>query len=256
MFLRYNLAFLARACAVAGDLDGARQALLPPPQAPRFPLYEADWQIAEAAVLAGSGRLDEAAARAERAARTAIEHEQWAIAAHAAHDAVRYFRSPRGAALLSTAADAVDGPLPELMREHAEALLAHDGSRLEKVSVAFEDIGAVLFAAEAAHSAAAWHHRAGQARAATKTAAYAAELRNRCQDTVTPWSIGPGETLLTPRERQIAMLAAAGHGDQHISTALGISIRTVQTHLTNIYTKLAVGGRRELPVALAIPVLP
>lgn len=253
MFLRYNLAFLARASALAGNLDSARQALAPPPDAPSFPLYEADWQVAEAAVLAGGGRLHEAAARAEHAAEIAIEHGQWAIAAHAAHDAVRYDRSPRGAALLSTAADAVDGALPRLMREHAEALLAQDGSRLENVSNGFEDIGAVLFAAEAAQSAATSYHRATKARAASAAAVRAAELRDRCRGTVAPWCLGPGEAVLTARERQIALLAAAGHPDQHISTVFGISIRTVQTHLTNIYTKLEVAGRRELATALAMP---
>jgi DNA-binding CsgD family transcriptional regulator len=46
------------------------------------------------------------------------------------------------------------------------------------------------------------------------------------------------------------VLAAAGRTDAQIAAELGISIRTVSTHLTNVYGKLGVATRRELPEAL------
>ncbi len=57
-YLRYNLSFLARGAALAGFVDEARQALLAASDSPRFPLFQADWMIAEAAVLAAEGTLE------------------------------------------------------------------------------------------------------------------------------------------------------------------------------------------------------
>ncbi|MGA4843830.1 LuxR C-terminal-related transcriptional regulator [Streptomyces sp. G45] len=55
---------------------------------------------------------------------------------------------------------------------------------------------------------------------------------------------------LTPREVEIASLAADGLSDRAISDRLGLSVRTVESHLTRIYRKLGVHSRRELPSAL------
>ncbi len=50
---------------------------------------------------------------------------------------------------------------------------------------------------------------------------------------------------LTPREREVLTLAAKGLTNRAIGRALGISDRTVQGHLANIYGKLHVGSRTE-----------
>ena len=56
---------------------------------------------------------------------------------------------------------------------------------------------------------------------------------------------------LTPRERDIATLAAAAVSPARTSpTRLFLSVRTVNNHLQNAYTKLGVGGRRQLAGAL------
>lgn len=250
MFTRYNRAFLARAAALAGDLAQADDALGAPEEAPRFPLYEADWQIAEAAVLAARFRLDEAAAHAMEAARTAAVHGQWGVAAIAAHDAARYASTPDAARFLATAADLIDGPLPPLMREHAAARAAHDPERLRGISVELERVGATLFAAEAAYAAADAFSRGGDPVARAQQAARAIELHGRCEHAFLPWALGGVTTQLTARERQIALLAAGGHTDQSIGDQLAISIRTVQTHLAHVYTKLDVAGRGALATAL------
>ncbi|HEY0934698.1 MAG TPA: helix-turn-helix transcriptional regulator, partial [Trebonia sp.] len=59
-----------------------------------------------------------------------------------------------------------------------------------------------------------------------------------------------GGGLLTPREQQVAVLAAAGRTDAQIAAELAISARTVSTHLTSVYGKLGVSTRRDLPEAL------
>ncbi len=50
---------------------------------------------------------------------------------------------------------------------------------------------------------------------------------------------------LTPREREVLLLAARGMTNRAIARTLGISDRTVQGHLANIYEKLHVSSRTE-----------
>ncbi len=50
---------------------------------------------------------------------------------------------------------------------------------------------------------------------------------------------------LHPREVQILKLVAKGASNKQIGAQLGISKRTVQSHLINIYNKLAVNSRTE-----------
>jgi len=51
---------------------------------------------------------------------------------------------------------------------------------------------------------------------------------------------------LSPREMEIARLVAQGKRNSEIARDLHISIRTVETHLYNIYAKLEVRSRVEL----------
>jgi two-component system, NarL family, response regulator LiaR len=50
---------------------------------------------------------------------------------------------------------------------------------------------------------------------------------------------------LTPREMEVLRAAARGLGNKQIGAELSLSPRTVQTHLTNIFTKLGVASRTE-----------
>lgn len=55
-----------------------------------------------------------------------------------------------------------------------------------------------------------------------------------------------GEDLLTEREREVVQLVAEGHTNQGIARKLGISIKTVETHRTNIMEKLGAADRTDL----------
>jgi DNA-binding NarL/FixJ family response regulator len=51
---------------------------------------------------------------------------------------------------------------------------------------------------------------------------------------------------LTPREREIAYLAALGFSIQEIADALGMNFQTVRQHLRHILTKMELNDPREL----------
>jgi DNA-binding CsgD family transcriptional regulator len=51
---------------------------------------------------------------------------------------------------------------------------------------------------------------------------------------------------LTPTERNVVRLVSEGLGNKDIATRLFVSPRTVQTHLTHVYTKLGLSSRVQL----------
>ena len=55
---------------------------------------------------------------------------------------------------------------------------------------------------------------------------------------------------LTPREREIAALAAAGLSSRVIADRLALSVRTVDSHLARVFAKLGLRSRQELGDAL------
>jgi DNA-binding NarL/FixJ family response regulator len=67
----------------------------------------------------------------------------------------------------------------------------------------------------------------------------------RIAQSVTRSALGRSETSLTPREMDVLCAAARGLGNKQIAAELGMSARTVQTHLTSVFAKLGVGSRTE-----------
>src|SRR5690349_15324825 len=55
---------------------------------------------------------------------------------------------------------------------------------------------------------------------------------------------------LTPREREVVKLLLQGKSNKLIALSLGISRRTVEFHLNNVYAKFQVGSRVELILRL------
>jgi DNA-binding CsgD family transcriptional regulator len=58
-----------------------------------------------------------------------------------------------------------------------------------------------------------------------------------------------GWESLTASETNVVHLVAAGHTNQAVAGQLGVSRRTVETHLSHVYAKLGVGSRVELALA-------
>jgi DNA-binding NarL/FixJ family response regulator len=65
----------------------------------------------------------------------------------------------------------------------------------------------------------------------------------------------PGRTAgtqgLSPRELQIAKLVTQGLTNQKIAAELYLSVRTVETHLSRVFTKLGVTSRAGVAAMLA-----
>jgi len=59
-----------------------------------------------------------------------------------------------------------------------------------------------------------------------------------------------GADALTPSERRIAELAAAGMSNAEVAQELFLTVKTVEMHLTHTYRKLDIRGRSELAQAL------
>ena len=62
-----------------------------------------------------------------------------------------------------------------------------------------------------------------------------------------------GGARMTSREREIAGLVARGASNKQIAHQLSISIKTVKTHLTNIFKKLGLSTRLQLALAVGRP---
>ena len=58
---------------------------------------------------------------------------------------------------------------------------------------------------------------------------------------------------LTRSETRVARMAATGQTNQQIADALFVALRTVEVHLTSVYRKLGVSGRKELRGTLGPP---
>ncbi|MDQ1496442.1 MAG: hypothetical protein QOG69_2925, partial [Actinomycetota bacterium] len=243
---RHLNSVLARAAAASGDLDTATSALEAGAEQPRMKTYEAEWELAEAAVLAAGLHMDQAAERAAWAAGVAADSQLWNIAVAGYHDAARYGAARSILAPMRRAAANVDGTLAWCYVDHAAALAARDPAALDEVARRFDTLGMLLFAAEAAAEAALGHTAAGDVRAARASGARSASLRARCEGG-SPWLVGvPSAVPLTRREGQIAALAAGGKTDPAIASHLQISTRTVQTHLAHVYAKLGISRRGDL----------
>lgn len=59
----------------------------------------------------------------------------------------------------------------------------------------------------------------------------------------------PPQAMLTPAEREVAVLMVQGHSPGEISQQRGTAIRTVRNQVARIYAKLGVASRAEFVAA-------
>jgi DNA-binding CsgD family transcriptional regulator len=201
--------------------------------------------------LIARGRPQDARRIAGDAIERAIDSHCWGTALDLAHDLARIGGIGSASEAAHRIGDRVDGPLAVARRAHINGLAGRDPDLLELASKGFEELGAMLFAAESAADAgraAAWD---GEARRSTRLFRRASELAGTCEDARTPALLMPSElTPLTAREREVASLAAGGLSSDAIAQRLFVSVRTVDNHMQHVYQKLGIASRKELSAAL------
>lgn len=205
---------------------------------------------AAAWIRAQRGETGDAARRLAALGTWALQrtHVLWAV--QCLHDAVRLGRPALARARLESTAHQVEGTLIPALAGHARALEEGDPAALEAAAGQLEGAGARLLAAEALAQAAAGYQRARDARW-RRTRARAAELARLCPGADTPALVVTSQPL-TPREQQIARMAATGMTSPEIAERLEVSVRTVDNHLGSVYTKLGISGRGELAGVLLV----
>jgi DNA-binding CsgD family transcriptional regulator len=167
------------------------------------------------------------------------------------HDLARLGVPAEGVERLEELAAIVDGPLIAAHALHARALVDRDVDVQRDVVDRYEAIDALGMAAEAAAELADLHRGRAETRLATAAQQRSAELAERAGGVRTPvLARGGGIEPLTAREREVALLAAGGRTSRDIGDHLGMSTRTVDTHLARVYRKLGINGRSELAAAL------
>lgn len=240
----------AYASAQLGEQWQAEKFLADARSAPARPGRPVEWLTDCFAVLAGGGTPGHGAAadgllRLADADHDAGNHGLEILALAAAVRLGRNEAAPR----LREAALKCDGRFAALCTAYADAVLADDPARLVAAAQLAQDLNHDRFAFDAAEAVV---HRAQppedralllQARRISET------CRHRMR---APQESAQQEDRITARELEIASLAAKGHTNKAIAAKLHISVRTVEGHLYQIYGKLQIMERSELPFALGL----
>ena len=202
--------------------------------------------IAESWLAAALGNVSGAADLALEAARSARLSGQRAIELLAHHDAAR-FGDRTGLEAFADVAATIDGALARTQHAYARALIDRDATALYDAANAFSDIGALLYAADAAAQAAVLFESANERRQHIDSAAVADRIATACGGIQTPaLSLAANPLPLSTREREIANLAALGLSNRDIAERLTVSLRTVEGHIYRACIKLDVTDREEL----------
>ena len=247
--LTWTQALLSKIASLDGDAEGGRRWLdaalagRPPAGAARLAadltearvwLAVAEGDRTEAATLALAGEQEYPGLPLARA---------WLL-----HLACRVGDRGRGPEhSLRAVADSLPCDGPTLLADHVDALRRDDGRVLESVSERFATRGMLPLATEAALEAARAHRAAGSGDGARRASARAATLARDLDRIITPGLEDPVETVvLSRREQDVARLAASGLTNAAIAEQLVVSVRTVESHLYQVFAKLGLRSRTEL----------
>ncbi|WP_457099410.1 LuxR C-terminal-related transcriptional regulator, partial [Microbacterium sp. P5_E9] len=249
---------LAQARALRGESVLARRALdvARDDMHPGFAYLLPEVDIAESLVLAAEGRIsaavDAARAAALRARRSGADgYESLALAVAA------QLGDSAGLRRLRELSTRVDGPRVRIALQHAEALRSTDSVALSAVSIAYEEMGDLVAATDAAAQAAFQLHATAHTREALRASHRAMTLAEHAQGART-FALRRLEhpPSLTTREYEVTRLAAQRLSNRAIAVHLGISIRTVEGHVLRAIAKLGVSDRAALANVVASAAAP
>ncbi|CAN5178716.1 LuxR C-terminal-related transcriptional regulator [soil metagenome] len=215
------------------------------------PIYDSDAGIAQAALLAGRGQLAEAAKRARDTAAAARVRGQGYLARVCWYLGMRYGDISCSHELLRQMGTP-ETPADHAIAAHASAIANLDPEGTERAAELLLKAGFRWFAAEAQAQAASLYRRQRASERAGLAAERLGTILLGSREFSSPVVALLYRPVLTTRESELTRLASLGHSDRVISEQLGISVRTVTTHLSRAYRKLGVGGRAELADRLRV----
>jgi DNA-binding CsgD family transcriptional regulator len=205
--------------------------------------------LAHAWVAASQGALTEAITTVLSAAETAQGNGQFAAEVLCLQAATQ-FGSRTTAARLRELEGVVEGPRVGVAARFAAALKTGDSAELEAVSQAFERMGDVVAAVDAAaHAAAAYRHHDLRG-SAFGCASRAGELAERCGARTPALDLASERLPLTDREREIVRLIGEGLSSRAVADRLSLSVRTVEGHIYRSMAKTGTSSREELAALL------
>ncbi len=141
------------------------------------------------------------------------------------------------------------GGLVAMFADGAAALVAHEDEGLAGVAERFAELGALGLASLTMADAAEHAAEAGRPQRARRWRTRWHELAAGCD---APISLAPtiAAEPLTAREQEIALMVVDGGTSRQIADRFGLSVRTVDNHLSHIFTKLGISSRADLRAAL------
>jgi len=240
-------AWCAQAEGARGEGEAAAAALRSAEKAygPQVAVFLPELELARAWERASVGQTTAARMHAVRAARIARQSGMYAVEMRALHTAVR-FGDQSCAARLEELARTLNTPLAEAIATQARGLARQDGDLLNAAVDRFADLGALAFAADAAAQAADEHARKGHRSKEVKSSTRAYWLASQCGLRTPAVESAARPLSFSGREREIAMLVAAGLSDRQIADRLVVSVRTVGGHLYRVFAKLGINNRDQL----------
>lgn len=252
------LGSLAEANALLGAVDAAEAALAEADAETPERFFIPNRERGRVWLAAARGELSAARSLAAQAARTAAGLGSHMVEAVGLHDVARLGEPAGVVDRLAVLADLLEGPLPRAYASHAAALAERNGPGLDAAATRFEAIGTMLLAAEAAAEASRAHRDDGRNASALASSQRASRLLADCNARPQTLAIGllemPDAVLrLTSREREVGAMAAQGLTNRDIAERLVVSVRTVDTHLYNLYAKLGVNSRAALRAIFETP---
>jgi DNA-binding CsgD family transcriptional regulator len=238
------LAQLAYAAALSGDASAASGYHQRAVAAVRVDSWWERFSLALADVWTAVASGEVSLAQQKALERADECGEQPLSEAHLLHEALRV-GCKAGVVLgrLQSISERVETPLTAAYAAHAAARAETGGEGLDAVAARFEGFGANLLAAEAAAEASVAHQAAGRKDMARRSMSVSVSLAAACDPALTPALARPSYSALTTREREVAGLAARGHTNADIAQRLGLSVRTVESHLYRAAYKLGVNPR-------------
>jgi DNA-binding CsgD family transcriptional regulator len=251
VMLSISLAYLGEERLARRALGSAEAALAAMPGL--HPWVAPDLGRARAMVEMAGGR--ESTAREQLLEVAATCGDDVLVASESLHVALLLGADPEhcAAGLERQARHAQDDAV-HLWAGHARAVADHDPAAQLAAAEAFADAGLDLDAAQAAALAAGRYLEAGLHDGATRATALATRCAERCTGVQVPaLAVRLDLPELTPREREIAVMAARGESNPAIAQALTLSVRTVETYVLRVYRKLGVNNRTALARVLGPP---